>query len=135
LSALVKTSVKQGEDQAIALTSIPGLYVMTLDNIIKNKKINGPAFGNGLRKIIEMVSVSYDYILVDCPPVLPVVDTQIIAGIVDGIILLVRAEGPSRNLVRKALEGIPREKVLGVVFNGAKSRQLKYSHEYHYHSR
>jgi protein-tyrosine kinase len=132
LSGLVDITERHREDQAISETTIPGLFVMTLDNIIKNKRISGPVFGNGLKKIIEMVSPSYDYVLVDCPPVLPVVDTQIIAGIVDGIILLIRSEGPTRNLVRKAIEGIPKEKILGVVFNGAKIKTSKYIHPYNY---
>ncbi len=113
---------KSREGQAIGSTAIRGLDVMTLDNVIKNKKVNGPAFAAGLKKVIETVSNSYDYILVDCPPVLPLVDMQIIAGIVDGIIMVVRSEGPSRSVVKNALASLPKDKILGVVLNGMKTR-------------
>lgn len=132
LSSIADLSDKQREGHAILNTAIPGLDLMTLDKIIKNRKINGPVFVNGLKKIIEMFWDSYDYILVDCPPVLPLVDTEIIAGIVDGILLVVKAEGPAKRLVKKALETLPKEKVLGVVFNGVQSKWQKYGHQTYY---
>jgi capsular exopolysaccharide synthesis family protein len=124
---------KPREGQAIGTTIINGLDVMTLGHVIKNKKMNGPAFASGLKKVIETVSNGYDYILIDCPPVLPMVDTQIIAGIVDGLIFVIRAEGPSRSLVKSALKSIPKEKVLGVVLNGMKTRWSSYQRGYGYY--
>lgn len=130
LSSILMVSNKSQEGQAILRTTVPGLDVMTLSKIIKNKKVSGPAFATGLKKIIETVSSSYDYILVDCPPILPMVDMHIIAGIVDGIILVVRAEGPSRSMVNNALGSIPREKILGVVLNAVNSRWPNYGYGY-----
>ena len=118
------------EGQAILKSAIPGLDVMTLSHIIKNKKVTGPNFATGLKKIIDTVSNSYDFIFVDCPPVLPMVDMHIIAGVVDGIIMVIRAEGPSRSLVNSALGSIPKEKIIGVVLNGMKSRWPRYGYGY-----
>lgn len=123
---------KPSERQAVGHTLIEGLDVMTLSNVINNKKINGPAFAYGLRKIIDAVSGSYDYILVDCPPILPLVDMRIIADVVDGIIMVIRAEGPSRSLVKSALKSIPAEKVLGVVLNGIMTKWPTYGYGYGY---
>lgn len=120
------------DGKAIGSTQIKGLDVMTLDNVIKNKKINGPAFSAGLKKIIEAVSQGYDYILIDCPPILPLVDMQIIAEMVDGILMVIRADGPSRSFVNSALASIPKEKLLGVVLNGVTTGLPGYGYGYNY---
>jgi len=120
------------DGKAISSTLIKGLDVMTLEKVIMNKKINGPAFSNGLKKVIETVSNRYDYILIDCPPILPLVDMQIIAGMVDGILMVIRADGPSRSFVNSALSAIPKEKLLGVVLNGVKTGIPGYGYGYSY---
>ncbi|MHB8481178.1 MAG: CpsD/CapB family tyrosine-protein kinase [Nitrospiria bacterium] len=123
---------KPKERQAIGHTVIERLDVMTLSNVLNNKKINGPVFANGLRKIIDTVSGAYDYILVDCPPILPLVDMRIIARVVDGIIMVIRAEGPSRSMVKEALKSVPAEKILGVVLNGITTKWPTYGYGYGY---
>jgi capsular exopolysaccharide synthesis family protein len=123
---------KPEADRAIGDTIVEGLHVMTLANITKNKAINGPTFANGIKKIIETVSNSYDFIFVDCPPLIPLVDMQIIANVVDGIIMVIRAEGPPRSLVNNALESIPREKVIGVILNQVKHSWSQSGYAYGY---
>lgn len=119
-------------DRAIGETPIQGLEVLTLGNITKNRNINGPAFASGLKKVIETVSSGYDYVFVDCPPIMPLVDMQIIGQVVDGVVIVIRAEGPSRNLVIKAMEAVPKEKILGVVFNGMHLTFPQYGYGYKY---
>lgn len=69
--------------------------------------------------LIEQFRKTFDIVLVDCPPVLPVSDATIVAPATDGVILVYRWGKTGRQLVRRAVEAIEKVggKVLGVVLN------------------
>lgn len=58
------------------------------------------------------------YIIIDTPPVLPFAETRSIAGIADGVLLVVREGQPTLNQVEETIDALG-GKVLGVVYNGA----------------
>jgi capsular exopolysaccharide synthesis family protein len=57
------------------------------------------------------------YIFIDAPPILVTSDPIIFSKLVDGIILVVMSELAPKKSVRKAVDSIDREKIVGVVFN------------------
>jgi capsular exopolysaccharide synthesis family protein len=57
------------------------------------------------------------YILLDTPPVQAFDDPAVLARLVEGIIFVVRAGSTDRELVLRALRGLPEEKIVGVVLN------------------
>jgi capsular exopolysaccharide synthesis family protein len=59
----------------------------------------------------------FDYVVVDTPPVLASPDTGILRELVDGFVLVVRANRTPRERVREALAALGERRVLGVVFN------------------
>jgi capsular exopolysaccharide synthesis family protein len=59
----------------------------------------------------------FDYVVVDTPPVLAYPDTGILRELIDGFVLLVRANRTPRERVREALAALGERRVLGVVFN------------------
>jgi len=64
---------------------------------------------------------SYDYILLDTPPVVPLADCRLMERCVDGFILIIAAHKTPRKFLAEAVETLnllERSKVLGVVFNG-----------------
>ena len=61
----------------------------------------------------------YDYLIVDTPPVLTVVDTTLIADVVDGVVVVVRSGMTPKGALQKALGALPRSKLVGTVLNGA----------------
>ena len=69
--------------------------------------------------------------MVDCPPVLPVPDMNILKTMVDGIILVVRAEKVPRHAVEMAVESLEKEKLVGIVLNDSMSLNSRY-YQYHY---
>ena len=56
------------------------------------------------RALLDDARESFDVIVVDTPPVIPVVDTRYIAGLVDITVLCVRAGETAQSAVRQALE-------------------------------
>lgn len=88
-----------------------------------------------LEAVLDELGKSYDIIIVDTPPVLPVTDALVVAPVVDGVILVVRLERTTRNRVEHAIEAIHRVngRLIGVVPNQAgKGRDIDYSYPYRY---
>ncbi len=71
-----------------------------------------------LGDIFEAARRRYDYVIVDTPPATPFPDCRVLAKIVDGFLMVVSAHRTPRRLVDEALEVIPKEAIMGVVFNG-----------------
>jgi capsular exopolysaccharide synthesis family protein len=61
---------------------------------------------------------SYDYVIVDTPPILITPDCRVLAQFVDGFLIVVAANRTPRKLLEEALNTADPEKVLGIVMNG-----------------
>jgi len=69
-------------------------------------------------EILKAARQSFDYVLVDTPPVVPVADLLALSDWVDGIFLVVSAHQTPRGLLDEALSSMDPEKVVGIVYNG-----------------
>lgn len=74
----------------------------------------------------------YDYVIVDCPPVLLCPEPVRINSVTDGTLLVVRGWGTEKRLVRDALDILERQRLIGVVINDGtdSSRQYRYYRYY-----
>ena len=89
-----------------------------------------------MREALAPIKDKYDYILIDCPPLDIVADTQIIEEYVDRSIFVIRAGLLERDMLNE-LEDIYDEKRLrnlSVILNGTYSSQGRYSYKYGYRS-
>ncbi|MBZ5723924.1 MAG: CpsD/CapB family tyrosine-protein kinase [Acidobacteriia bacterium] len=59
----------------------------------------------------------FHYVVVDSPPVAAVADYDLIQAPCDGVVLVVRPDHTPRQLLRRSLEIVAKEKLLGVVLN------------------
>ena len=73
----------------------------------------------------------YDTVIIDGPPALLVTDARILASLVDGVILVVRAKETSRGLVGRMIRELrsPKINILGVLLNGVKPQKGGYFRE------
>jgi len=74
-----------------------------------------------MKDMLKSASADYDYILVDLPPILPVVDVKASAYLFDAFLLVVEWGATSTHEIVKAVEASPTlsERLLGVVLNKA----------------
>jgi exopolysaccharide/PEP-CTERM locus tyrosine autokinase len=70
------------------------------------------------------------YILIDAPPIHITAEARVLAQYVDAIVFVVMAERAPRKDVRKSIEVLGKEKVIGVVFNGYTQARKAYSKYY-----
>ncbi len=71
------------------------------------------------------------FIIIDSTPVLLAAEAAALTHLVDGIILVVLAHKTSRNLVKRALKEIDKEKIIGIVANGVEFKSGYYSKYHH----
>jgi capsular exopolysaccharide synthesis family protein len=80
--------------------------------------------------LLETISSHFDWVVLDCTPMLPMADAASLARLCDGVLVVVREGHTRRKVLNKALESIDRKKLLGVVFNEAASQQMSYDRYY-----
>jgi capsular exopolysaccharide synthesis family protein len=86
----------------------------------------------GLRRVFEEIKGEFDLIVVDSAPVLPVVDSQIIAQAVDGVILSVLRDVSRLPLIHAAYERLTffQVSLLGAVVHGANAGTYGFQYPY-----
>ena len=75
------------------------------------------------------------YILFDSSPIISTTEPTLLSKMVDGIILVVRADRTPRETVQRAVKSIDRKKIIGVVFNQIDMKPSSYYSKYYYHYR
>jgi polysaccharide biosynthesis transport protein len=61
---------------------------------------------------------SFEFIVLDTPPLVPVCDAALVSRLVDGTLVVVAAHETPRRLLGEALSLLDESKTLGIVFNG-----------------
>ena len=73
----------------------------------------------GMRRALDTLRARFDRILIDMPPVAPVADVHVVAPMIDGVLMVVRAGVTGKPAIERALGGLDASKVLGLVLNDA----------------
>lgn len=79
-------------------------------------------------KLLSKLYESYDYIIIDTPPLQAIADTKILCKKTDGMILVVKAEFVEKDIVKSSIENINKlgSKLVGIVFNCGDMFRNKY---------
>ncbi len=75
-----------------------------------------------MRLILDEASTRFDWVVLDAPPVGPTTDARLLSQMVGGVLFVIHAGQTQCPDVVKAIDGIGREQVLGVVLNGVEAR-------------
>lgn len=89
---------------------------------------------NRMKVLMDEIKHRYPdrFVIIDTPPVLPYAETRIIAGMADGLFMVVRAGFTTPEQAMECLGALPGKNVLGLIFNG--SDEAKHA-DYGYSSR
>jgi capsular exopolysaccharide synthesis family protein len=82
----------------------------------------------GMRRVLDTLRTRYDRVILDMPPVAPLADVSIAAGMVDGILMIVRAGVTPKPAIERALAGLEVSKVVGLVLNDAGASDASYGY-------
>lgn len=84
--------------------------------------------------LISDLRNTFDYVIIDSPPVNVAMDAAIIGRASDGVILVVRNEHTKRNVVKRSKIELERNgsRIVGVVLNRVNKSQMEYGSYYGY---
>ena len=132
LSAYLGKRENNCEDLIVEKENYPGLFVLPVGTIPPNptELLAEPR----LAELIEKIRGRFDYILIDCPPVDIVADTQIIEKLADRTMFIVRAGLLERDMLLKLQNDYDtkRFKNMALVLNGTIGGSSRYGYRYGY---
>jgi capsular exopolysaccharide synthesis family protein len=125
-----------GPAEAIRRTKHDGLSVIPCGSVAPNPaELLGSA---RMRELLDGFPDTYEWILLDAPPVFAIADAPVLSASMDGLLLVVAAERTTRPALRRAIDQIfaVGGKIVGVVLNRLDvERNDYYGHPYsnYYH--
>jgi capsular exopolysaccharide synthesis family protein len=88
--------------------------------------------GDALSVVMQRLSSHFDWILIDSPPVTPLMDALSLGRHANGTLLVARAGSTPREALEKAITLLGRHQVIGAVLNGVEGLDPLYSGHYGY---
>ena len=108
-------------ENLIKQSSYEGLDVITAGPVPPNA--SELLYSSKMKEMVDALSITYDYIIFDSPPVLGVADSLILSTVCAGVILVVRSMKTSKEALiksRKALISV-NANTIGAVLNGVQT--------------
>jgi capsular exopolysaccharide synthesis family protein len=84
-----------------------------------------------MRRLIDEAREVFDWVVIDTPPVGLLTDAALLTSMADGVVLVVKAESTSLDMVQRAVTAIGRERVVGTVLNRATEQPNRTSYDYY----
>jgi capsular exopolysaccharide synthesis family protein len=130
---------RMAPEEAIVHTDLENLDVLSCGPDVPNpaEMLNSDRF----TRLVNTLSLEYERILIDSPPVVAVTDAHILGALCNATILVLRAEFSTRKIAVHAREGLASvgARVLGVVVNDVSDKGDQYgcytSYRYPYRGR
>jgi protein-tyrosine kinase len=89
---------------------------------------------NRMHRLIGEATATFDWVIIDTPPVVMLPDANLLAAMVDAAILVVGAGKTPYKLITRAIDALGRNKILGVVLNRVDRAYLAGGYGYGYYS-
>lgn len=115
-----------------------------VDIVTRGKRISNPAvvfISDKFKNFLERLKSEYDYVLLDCAPVLQISDYLNITPLSDGVIFVVAYASTTKNQVQEAIKELQKAgaNILGTVFNKYEKKNALgygkyYGKYYNYHA-
>ncbi|MFD2639160.1 CpsD/CapB family tyrosine-protein kinase [Piscibacillus salipiscarius] len=117
-------------EKVVQQTNVESLDIMTCGPIPPNpSELLG---SKAMKSLLKESNDVYDLVVFDTPPVLAVTDSQILANLVDGVLLVVRSKQTEKEAAKKAKDLLNKAEanILGAVLN---DRDIKDGGYYYYY--
>ena len=115
--------LKLPDDRAMAVTQISEQLFVLPAGRPEADPMSGLT-SNRMRRLITQAAAAFEWVLIDTPPVGLLPDASLLADFVDGVLLVVRAGKAPFALVKRTVEAISHDRILGVVMNA-----VDYAHD------
>ena len=108
--------LKASEDHPMGLTAVSDRLCVLPAGRPESDPMSGLT-SDRMRRLIAQAAATFDWVIVDSPPVGLLPDASLLSAIVDGVLLVVRSGKAPFSLVKRTVDSISRDRILGVVMN------------------
>jgi capsular exopolysaccharide synthesis family protein len=91
--------------------------------------------GEQMRKVLGEAAKRFEFVVIDTPPVALLPDAHLLSSLVDSVVLVVESGRSPLPAIKKAVDAVGRDRVLGIVLNRAASGVHGGSYEYYDYTR
>jgi polysaccharide biosynthesis transport protein len=115
-------------DRALLFDRTTGLAVLPSPPRKSAEGSSEFVFSEAMSNMVQQLRRHFDYVIIDSPPLVPLVDARALAEIADRVILSIRWDGTPRDVVVQALETLAPayDRVLGTVLTRVDMRRLRF---------
>ncbi|MCP2131427.1 UNVERIFIED_ORG: succinoglycan biosynthesis transport protein ExoP [Bradyrhizobium japonicum] len=120
-------------EDAVSVDPQTGLAVLPAGTSSKLLHTNEILASKAMHAVISLLRAKFDYVVLDMPPMAPVVDVRVTSSFVDSYVFVVEWGKTKIDVVRHNLRNAPelQDKLLGVVLNKADTKLLARYEAYH----
>ena len=107
-----------GDHRAVLSTAVPGVHIIPSgrNSAAPSNILHSPR----AEELFAWARSTYDYVLIDTPPMVQLPDARLFARYADGVVMVLRAGSTNRDAAAAAVEQLRKDDttLLGVVLNG-----------------
>ena len=86
-----------------------------------------------MHRLVEYLRASFDIVVFDLPPLVPISDAQVLTSMADGMLLVVRSGKTTFGALETGLRVVDKSKLLGVILNDLPPMMFHTHHHYSYY--
>ena len=115
-------------EQALLVDHATGLAVLPSPPRQKVAGITEFVFSDAMNKMLEQLRRHFDYVIVDSPPLVPLIDARALAENADRVVLAIRWNSTPQDVVAQALQSLASasDRVLGTVLTRVDLERLRF---------
>jgi receptor protein-tyrosine kinase len=123
-------SLAQPRDGRLPVHQVtPHLWVLTAGHVLPDPMslLVSPA----MKQLLDDAKESFDWVVVDTPPIAILPDANLLAAMIDTTLLVVSAQSTPYPMVQRAVQAVGQNRILGVVLNRAERSGLSEKYAYY----
>jgi capsular exopolysaccharide synthesis family protein len=112
---------------ALLMDRVTGLTILPSPPKDRDQDISEFIFSNAMRAMLDQLQQEFEYVVIDAPPLVPLVDARALADLADRIVLAIRWDSTPRDVVAQAIETLmpAYEHLLGTVLTRVDMQRLR----------
>jgi capsular exopolysaccharide synthesis family protein len=118
------------ESALVRIQEIPNLYVLPAGKA--GEKRTELLDSVRWKELCAVFRREFPFTIIDAPPIAAVADYDVLQTASDGVVMVVRPDHTDRGLCMQGIKSIPKEKLLGVVWNAADASTMASNYGYYY---
>lgn len=120
-------------EEVLSIDPTTGLSILPAGTTSKLLHTNEILASKAMHELISQLRAKFDYVVLDMPPMAPVVDVRVTSSFVDSYMFVVEWGRTKTDVVQHILRNAPEilDKLLGVVLNKADTKVLARYESYH----